>query len=373
MNLLNLKNDIMKKIKMMSKDLRYDVLYEYKMPETYSLFISVKNFLFGKKIRIDASSVCQLKCPACSTASGINRKGEIGWGFLQSSSYKKLLQKNKSIKEVELSNWGEIFLNPDILDICNYSFDNNVGLTASNGVNLNNVSDEVLRGLVKYNFVYFNVSLDGACQETYERYRINGDFEKVINNIKKINQYKKELNSPFPEMGWQFIIFGHNEHELSDARKKAKTLGMRFIPKLNHTPSVSPIKNKENVKKESGLKVSSRKEYTSKKKRIYSRPCSQMWDSPQINWDGKLMGCCINKFGSFGNVFENGLNESMNSETYEYAKKMVLGLVPPRSDIPCSKCSIYTSHTPTKSRSSRLSTITSLLDQIIGKTIGLLK
>ncbi|MFN3315474.1 MAG: SPASM domain-containing protein, partial [Raineya sp.] len=82
-------------------------------------------------------------------------------------------------------------------------------------------------------------------------------------------------------------------------------------------------------------------EFEKKEKKLYSPACFQLWTAPQINWDGKLLGCCVNHFGDFGNVFDEGLDNLLQSEKYVYAKKMLLGEAPDRKDIPCSQCNRY--------------------------------
>jgi MoaA/NifB/PqqE/SkfB family radical SAM enzyme len=72
-----------------------------------------------------------------------------------------------------------------------------VRLTAGVGANLNDVRDEVLEGLVKYRVRAMTGSIDGASQETYAQYRIRGDFGTVIDNVKKINQRKRDYESRF--------------------------------------------------------------------------------------------------------------------------------------------------------------------------------
>ncbi len=72
--------------------------------------------------------------------------------------------------------------------------------------------------------------------------------------------------------------------------------------------------------------------------------CHQLWDMPQINWDGKNLGCCRNFWGDFGgNAFTNGLEACLNSEKMSYARDMLLGLKEARDDIPCTTCNIYLS------------------------------
>ncbi len=74
------------------------------------------------------------------------------------------------------------------------------------------------------------------------------------------------------------------------------------------------------------------------------RICHQLWDQPQINWDGKILGCCRNLMKDFGgNAFTDGLLESLNSEMINYARDMLLGSQNGRDDIPCTTCAVYLS------------------------------
>jgi MoaA/NifB/PqqE/SkfB family radical SAM enzyme len=292
-------------------------------------------------IRLEASSMCQLKCPICSTGNGNNRNGVVGWGFLKFADFKKFIDDNPEIRNIELSNWGEIFLNPELRQIIEYSYLKQISLRAGNGVNLNTINEDLIESLVKFCFKHLTVSIDGASNETYKIYRVNGDYSKVISNIRKINHYKLKYNSEYPKLCWQFVIFGHNENEIAKARQMAKMLNMNFKLKLNWDSSYSPIKDRDYVRRESGLEFSTREEYKQKNKREYKLSCTQLWTSPQINWDGKLLGCCVNKYSDFGNVFEKEFKECIKNEKYSYAKKMLLGLKGRRNDIACSQCPIY--------------------------------
>ena len=300
--------------------------------------------LLGDTVLLEHCSMCQLKCPVCPTASGANKTAAVGWGYLKFENFKKLVDGSPEIKNIEMSNWGEIFLNPELKDIIKYAHDKGIKLTAGNGVNLNNASKEVLDHVVKYQVRHLNCSIDGATNEVYQMYRKGGDLNKVLENIRFINELKEKYNTPYPKLSWQFIIFGHNEHEIVQAKKMAEELNMTFKPKLNatHWEGVfSPVKDKEKASKESGLGVSSRDDFKEKYKRAYLLPCKQFWMSPQINWDGKLLGCCDNRWGDFGNVFEQGLDATLKGEKFVYAKQMLLGQKPARADIPCIKCPIY--------------------------------
>ena len=292
------------------------------------------------RIRLEASSFCQLRCPSCpNTSKAFN--SAVGSGFLKLNDFKKLLDHNPWIREVELSNYGEIFLNPDLLEIIKYAYERNIVLSANNGVNLNNVNENVLEGLVIYKFLEMTCSIDGASNETYKVYRVKGNFENVIENIKKINIFKKRYQSEYPRLKWQFVVFGHNEHEIPLARKLARDLDMRFRLKLSWDPHFSPVRHQEFIRKEIG--TASREEYKKKRGVDYiQRTCHQLWDHPQINWDGKVLGCCLNFWGDFGgNAFEDGVFNSINSENMTYARAMLQGKNAEKVGIPCTTCSIY--------------------------------
>ena len=292
------------------------------------------------KIRIEASSVCQLRCPSCPRTTEAFQT-VIGNGFLKFSDFKMLIDKNLWIKEIELSNYGEIFLNPEILEIIKYAYNRDVALRADNGTNLNNVSEDILESLVRYKFRSMTCAIDGASNETYKVYRVKGDFDTVIQNIKKLNLFKQQYKSRYPQLTWQFVPFGHNEHEIELAREMANSLDMNFHVNLTWDDGFSPLRNPEHTRKIAG--AASREEY----KRMYGVDykrgiCRDLWDAPQINWDGKILGCSRNFWGDFGgNAFISGLYQSINSDKIKYARDMVLGKKPERDDIPCTTCDLY--------------------------------
>lgn len=296
-------------------------------------------------VRLDAATICQLRCPSCPTAAGTIGK-YVGSGFLKAADFKKFIEDNPFVEDVELSNWGEIFLNPELLDILKYAYEKRIILRAGNGVNLNNVSDEVLEGLVKYQLEEMSCSIDGASPETYEIYRVRGDFDRVIANIKRINHFKRLYNSKLPQLRWQFVVFGHNEHEIEEFQRMAAELDMIPALKLNwddlYDQPFSPVKDKEMVRRHHQSGAADRHEYKEKHgERYLKKICEQLWHQPQVNFDGKVLGCCVNHWGDFGNAFDEGFTQVINGEKMNYARRMLLGKKPPRDDIPCTSCDFY--------------------------------
>lgn len=301
-----------------------------------------------RKLNIDASTLCQLHCPTCPTAGGKTRES-LGADFLRMRNFKSIVDQNPSVAHIELSNWGEIFLNPELEDILKYAYRKHVAMYASNGTNLNHADTGVLEALVKYKFRRLCVSIDGTTQETYSTYRRGGSFENVLNNVRTINRFKKKYRSEYPRLVWQFVVFGHNEHEIGAARKTAAELGMDFRPKLAwgdlyESEAFSPVKNAELVRAESGLAVSSREEYQEKYGQQYymNTCCSRLWTETQINHDGRLLGCPINFWSDYGNVLEDGLESCMQNSRIAAARDLLMGKEPEaKDDLPCLQCQVY--------------------------------
>ena len=290
-------------------------------------------------LQVEASSFCQLRCPSCPTTAGAI-DAAVGRGFLRAADFDRLLADNPDVRAVELSNYGEIFLNPELPQLLECAFRRNVAVSAGNGVNLNNARDDALEAVVRWRMHTITVSIDGASADTYRQYRVGGDFDRVIRHVERINHFRQVLGSSLPNLRWQFVIFGHNQHEIVAAQRMATTLGMTFVPKLSWDDEVSPP-DPALVRRLFG--VANRAEYREKHGQDYVQGiCHQLWDSPQINWNGSVLGCCRNFWGTFGgNAFQDGLAASLNTGRLQQARKMLLGRTAPQDGVPCTTCEIY--------------------------------
>jgi len=309
------------------------------------------NWIIGiklpSKVRIDASSLCQLNCRGCFMRRF--NYGNRGKGYLKFTDFEKFVKMNPYIKEVELSNLGEVFLNPDLKKIIQFAYSKKVKLTAWNGVNFNTVSDEILETLVKYQFYGMNVAIDGSSQEIYSWYRRNGNFDKVIDNIKKLKEYKDKYHSYHPIIVWQYVVseLNQSESEIKRAKEMAHELGCKiiFIKDWDgFIPDDLPM-----VERETGLIYENKETggfYGNEDNKVSYSPlrtlfCVELWTSPQINYDGRLMGCCPNMTKDYGvNVFEIGLKKSLYSDVYKRTKKMLMG-GEVCEESPCIDCSFY--------------------------------
>lgn len=293
-----------------------------------------------EKVRLEASTVCQLKCAGCDFQKG--GSDNLGRGFLTIENFKKFCDMNPFVRRIELSNYGEIFLNPDLVKIMHYAKEKGVKLTAKNGSNFNTVSDEQMRALVETGFHKIILSIDGASQQTYSKYRIGGNFDRVIENVRKLQAIKKQAGSKLPRLVWQFVLMEHNELEVGKAKELAAELEIPIYFKTNWDETYKPV-NREYLVKETGMTELTRAEhYAVHKVDPIDAICSQIFIGPQINWDGRLLGCCKLMYADFGvNVFDIGLENALRSPKYIAAKECLLTLHPDEeryADCACMNC-----------------------------------
>ena len=296
-----------------------------------------------KTIRIDGSSICQLRCLGCGFQNSNGR--EIGLGYLTFEHFKDFIDNNTQIERIELSNYGEIFLNPDLIQIMSYAYEKGVRLEASMGVNFNTVSDEQIHALVDYEFSFLSFSIDGASQESYSQYRRGGNLDQVITNIKKLINYKKERRSNYPKLQWQFVLNEFDENEVLAAKAMASELDIPIYFKLNFMSSYEP-KDHLRLKEETGLEEVTRKEYLEKHKISYlNGDCMQIFNDPQFNYDGRLLGCCRNERAYFkSNLFSDGLKKCMKDKKLQKMREFLLSKNPDPNKykgLPCVKCALW--------------------------------
>jgi MoaA/NifB/PqqE/SkfB family radical SAM enzyme len=313
----------------------------YRIPPLNDLRLLYLQNKLPKRVMLESTTMCQLNCASCYMRANTHK---LGIGYLTFENFKRFVEQNKYIKSIELANNGEFVLNPDLIHIVKYAYEKKITLTAEAGSNFNNVSDELLEALAKYKFAFITISLDGASTGSYSKYRRNGDFNRVLDNIKKLNKYKQKYNSILPKLRWQFIIFGHNEQEVSQAKKMATDLEMEIYFKPTWDKDFIP-QNPEKLKAETGLHYLTRNEYHEQTGWFPNVMCPQLWTHPAINWDGRLLGCCGVTRDDFGvNVFEVGLKKALNTPKFICAKNMLLGRIDAPDDttnIPCADCFYY--------------------------------
>jgi SAM-dependent methyltransferase/organic radical activating enzyme len=178
-----------------------------------------------RSITIDPLARCNLRCPLCPTGRGHNTSA--GKGILSLSLYSKILDQLPKLRTLLLFNWGEPLLHPQIEEIIAIAHRRGIGVHAHSNLSLKK-DDAFFERLIDAGLDSLWVSIDGASEETYSRYRVGGDFGLAIANLERLVKARRRLASKTPRIIWKFIVHRHNEHEVETARRMAREIGVEF-------------------------------------------------------------------------------------------------------------------------------------------------
>lgn len=239
-------------------------------------------------VMIEPTNICNLKCPLCPSGNGTLKRPK---GYMDMKTFKKIIDEIHTYSFiVVLWNQGEPLLNEYILDMIRYASDKKMfTLLSTNGnININTID------LVKSGLDSMIISLDGCTQETYNKYRINGKLERVLNFARSVVKSKKNLGNINPLLRWQFLVMKHNEHEISEIRKMADDIGVDNL----ELKSVQ-IYSKEDIVKFLPENPRYRRykingDDFELKVGIPNR-CRRIWVNAVINWNGEISVCCFDK------------------------------------------------------------------------------
>jgi len=279
---------------------------------------------------IEPGNICNLRCPLCPTGAGeiTAKKGLMSFEF-----FKKIFDQLKvSLVTVNLYNWGEPLLNRDLFKIIKYikEFKKSISVVTSTNLNIDN--KDVLVELLKSGIDEIIVSCDGASKETYEKYRVGGDFNLVMQNLRFLSDEKRKLSSN-ADIVWNFLVFKHNEHEIAAARSMANELGVSFRIGLMRTSMKDEVlkPHQEGIKKDLDW-IPDNPEYSAyDKARLTTKKiiksCRKPWQEISLNWNGEVFPCCA-VYGdnfNFGDANQDSIKKIWNTQKYRQARKEIIG------------------------------------------------
>lgn len=270
-------------------------------------------------ISIEPTTSCNLRCPQCP--SGL-RQFTRDTGMLDVDLNKKIIDELKStLTYITYYFQGEPYLNPQFLDMVGYASKHNIYTATS--TNAHYLTPALAEATVASGLKRLIISLDGTTQETYSKYRIGGNLDKVLEGTKNIVAAKKAAGKG-PHIIWQFIVFGHNEHQINDIKQLAKEygvdeLGIKTAQVYDFETNLDLIPNDEKYARYN-------KDGTPTIKNKLLNHCWRLWHSCVVTWDGKIAPCCFDKDAShqFGDLTKSAFVDIWRNQEYNAFRKLVL-------------------------------------------------
>ncbi|MBC6414925.1 MAG: hypothetical protein GDA46_00820 [Bdellovibrionales bacterium] len=209
-------------------------------------------YLDIKTIHLEISSKCNASCPMCArNICGGAVNPYLPLTELSLQDIKVIFPVNflRQLNRIYMcGNHGDPIIAKDTLDIFKFFREKNSSLNLSLFTNGSAQSEDWWKELgFVLNSAHF--SIDGL-EDTNSIYRRGTDFKKIMQNAKSfITGGGKAV--------WDYIVFQHNEHQVSQAREMAEDMGFhRFVVKKTgrfYSNQKSKVKTKQvilNKKKE---------------------------------------------------------------------------------------------------------------------------
>ena len=173
-----------------------------------------------RKLYVEPTTVCNLSCRTC-----IRNVWEDPKAHMEMETFRRLLEQTSEfpkLQRVILGGLGEPLTHPHILEMVRLVRERELAVTlGSNGLLLDGKTSQEL---VKLGVDRLIVSLDGVRPETYAGVR-GALMSQVLDNIRGLNEAKKELGSLTPALGIEFVALQSNIAELADLTGLASRLG----------------------------------------------------------------------------------------------------------------------------------------------------
>jgi len=260
---------------------------------------------------------CNLNCPQCSSGSGRMMRKR---GFMDIDLFKRVMNELKPyLYNLNLYFQGEPMLHPLFFSFADHCF-NTHSVISTNGHYL---SRENCEKLVRSGLNKLIVSLDGIDQETYSKYRIHGNIEKVIEGLNNMTGAKERHNSSL-KIEIQLLVNSFNEHQIPQVRQFAKSINASLRLKSMQ------IENQEEIG--TWLPSGGRfRRYEMREgeyvlKSTLPDRCARLWFNPVITWDGKVVPCCFDKDAEYvmGDLNLDSFREIWEGPRYRVFRKSIL-------------------------------------------------
>jgi MoaA/NifB/PqqE/SkfB family radical SAM enzyme len=316
---------------------------------------------------IDPSSICQLRCPGCYTGIFNERRRRKSKDLDDARSTSRLTrgvldaifgETGDLLFYCHFYNWGEPLLNDQLPDFIRSASQRDIYTKVDTNLSLR-CTDQKLEQLLLSGLDELAVSIDGFSQETYGKYRVNGRFDLVMENLTRLVAIRQRLGA-HTRINWNLLIFSFNENEVPEIARFCAERNIDFVPKdatftAKMPPEWLPAYRREGrpnpYRQHRSAELTSSDWFTPSGMlplhvgRPEGRTCAWHYGYTVVNADGAVHPCCglyrpkddfgrvTAEPGSFGRVWNNENFEAVRRDFPQGTQSRATG-----PTTACTKC-----------------------------------
>ncbi len=254
---------------------------------------------------IEALYACNYRCPQCYLGISEFKKKFGGEGLMSMEHFKRIVDEAERYQtpSMLLNGVNEPLLDDDLIERMRYARDHgfiDIHLH-SNGELL---TEELCHQLIDAGCTRFMVSLDAFSAETFSKIRVDGNYEKVLENIDMFLDTRRRKGAELPVFRVSMVRQKANEEEM-------QPFVDYWVPRADY---VYLQTYQELVDTRAFNYYSSAPEEAPANFR-----CEQPWYAMFIRPKGDALPCCsfMNYYLKMGNVFDSSLYEVWHSPQYK--------------------------------------------------------
>ncbi len=284
-------------------------------------------------IRFEPNASCNLRC--CWAQRQPKHPALRPRGNASTDLARRVVEEiGDALYQVILCHWGEPTLNPRLAEIVGVFHD--AGIHTTFDTNMTLMTEALAAALVEAGLDAISASIDGVAQASYEQYRIGGKVDRAITGLGRLVEARRRLGRGNPRVRWQFLVFPHNEHEVGEAERIAREIGVdvfeafgaggrRWTMEEGFLPPARPVRPE-------GLL------------------CNDPWTYLAVDWDGAVHLCCraFQARHVAGVMSTRTLREIFDNDRFQLARRVIRDGDWTEADgpTPCTGCHKVTLHAP---------------------------
>lgn len=277
-------------------------------------------------LKIDITPLCNLRCISCIHADPRQVPGLENQVFRASQRmplerYEQILAEvGDHSSAVSLYYLGDPYLHPETDAMCRIAHDRGLNVHVSTNFSFA-LSDERIARIAHSGITHLTICVDGIDQRQYQRTRVGGNIDRVLDNLKRLCDYRRRVGIDDLTIEVQFIKFDHNLGTLEHARALFREWGVDRMTEF--WGQLHNMADEDLYPSEIGLPHEAR----------WRPTCFHPFSSMLIKYNGDVIPCCIHRQTSqydrkqdprvLGNVFETSVQEVWQSPAYQQIRHQV--------------------------------------------------
>jgi radical SAM protein with 4Fe4S-binding SPASM domain len=269
---------------------------------------------------IEPVSACNLRCVMCFQVDETFNKNSQLMGKMDFELFKKIIDEayEGGTRAITLASRGEPTLHPKLGEMIEYCSDRFFELKIN--TNATRLNEKLIHQILKNGITDLVFSIDSHTKEEYEKIRVKGNFDVVLNNIKKFKEIR--------------------EKDYPNSRCVSRISGVKINPEQD------PLSFKKFWEQyvDHVVMVEMEQRWDTYHNPIEiggKNPCEYLWERMYVWFDG-ICNPCDSDYKSelsVGSVKENTISEIWHSQKYKKIREFHLS-GNRKECYPCDRCPV---------------------------------